>query len=89
MGSSLGCVVANVYMCFFEEMALRTALRRDLPTPLIWIRYVDDILTMFDNENDFYTFTSFLNSLRASIQFTVELESDGQLPFLDLHIKKD
>jgi hypothetical protein len=88
MGSSLGCVVANVYMCFFEDMALSTALRRDLPTPLIWIRYVDDILAMFGNECDFSAFISFLNSLRVSIQFTVELESQGQLPFLDLHIKR-
>ena len=88
MGSNLGCVVANIYMRFFEEMARCTALELSLPTPLLWLRYVDDILVMLHSEEDFTRLLTLLNSLRDSIEFTLELESEGQLPFLDLSIKK-
>ena len=38
MGSPVSAVVANLYMEFFEELALETALTR----PRLWKRYVDD-----------------------------------------------
>ena len=38
MGSPISAVVANLYMEFFEELALGTALTR----PRLWKRYVDD-----------------------------------------------
>ena len=39
MGSPVSAVVANLYMQFFEEMALRLAL----VAPKLWKRYVDDV----------------------------------------------
>ena len=88
MGSNLGCVIANIYMRFFEEMALSTALSRHLPVPLLWVRYVDDVLVLLPCKDDFDALLSFLNSLRNSICFTLELESDGHLPFLDMVIQR-
>ena len=40
MGSPVSAVVANLYMEFFEGLALNAALAR----PRIWKRYVDDTL---------------------------------------------
>ena len=88
MGSNLGCVVANVYMRFFEEMALSTAANVGLPAPFLWLRYVDDVLCTFTEFCDVHNFLIFLNSLRAPIQFTLELEKNDCIPFLDLFISK-
>ena len=35
------------------------------------------------------SFHSHLNSIDTNIQFTVEKESDGQLPFLDILLARD
>ena len=75
-------------MRFFEEMALSTALSLRLPVPLLWVRYVDDVLVLLPCREDFDTLLTFLNSLRSSICFTLELESDGHLPFLDMVIQR-
>lgn len=89
MGSNLGCVAANIYMRFFEDLALRSAPLAGAPSPLLWIRYVDDALCMFRCDDDFDRFLVLLNSLRDSITFTLEMESEGRLSFLDILIRRD
>ena len=59
----------------FEELALRMT-----PVLRIWKRYVDDTFCVME---DTQTFLDHLNSLHPTIQFTMELEEDGHLPFLD------
>ena len=83
MGSSISPVVANICMKMFEELALRTAttcLR-------IWKRYVDDTFCVMERTH-VHTFLEHLNSLRPTIKFTMELESDGRLAFLDTFLKR-
>ena len=87
MGSGVGCTVANLYMTFFEEMALNSAKRIGIPQPGLWIRYVDDVFIIFRHgEEALKDLKSFLNSLRPSIKFTMEVEVRNSLPFLDLQI---
>ena len=83
MGNSLSPFIANLFMSYFEENA-----RQTLPYfPEIWFRYVDDIFAVFDlDKTDLNTFTDQLNSLAPTIKFTVEQETNGTLPFLDLLI---
>ena len=78
MGSPVSPVVANLYMEMFEELALRTALH----APRIWKRYVDDTFCVMEREH-VELFLEHINSLRSSIQFTMEMEKEGTLPFLD------
>ena len=78
MGSPVSAVVADLYMDFFEELALRTA-----PTkPRLWKRYVDDTCCIV-KKGTVEELLTHLNSVRPSIRFTVEVEKDGRLHFLD------
>ena len=55
-----------------------------LPLPF-WKRYVDDTLTALPQDKVQH-FHQHLNSIETTIQFTVEMESESTLPFLDTRI---
>ncbi|XP_076038064.1 uncharacterized protein LOC143023429 [Oratosquilla oratoria] len=79
MGSPISVVVAEVVMQQFEAELLRT-----VPPPLkLWVRYVDDLFTVMQDK-DIDPFFTRLNSLEPAIQFSMELEINGVLPFLDI-----
>nr|XP_060632240.1 uncharacterized protein LOC132775540 [Anolis sagrei ordinatus] len=81
MGSPLSPVIANFYMEHFEKQALGTATKK----PTIWFRYVDDTFTIWSHgEGELNRFLDHLNSIHPNIQFTMEKENEGRLPFLDV-----
>ena len=84
MGSPVSVTVANMVMEHVEEEALSTFAVK----PKFWKRYVDDTFTALP-EDVVDSFHQHLNSVEPSIQFTVERESNGQLPFLDLLVTRD
>ena len=83
MGSPVAPVVANILMEHLEQKVL------DEPTasPYIWHRYVDDILAAV-KPSEVDILLDRLNSVYPSIKFTVEREEEGQLPFLDMTLKR-
>jgi hypothetical protein len=81
MGSSLSPIVSNIFTKHFEELALDSAQYK----PSLWFRYVDDTFVVWPHGSEqIQNFLNHLNSLRPSIQFTVEIESDSVIPFLDV-----
>ena len=84
MGSPLGPVLANIFMCHFEEKWVFNASVR----PSFWYRYVDDAFTMFDSKDTANEFLRYLNSRHSSIKFTIEFEQDNEIPFLDILVKR-
>ena len=85
MGNPLSPVVANIYMEHFEELALESAESK----PATWLRYVDDTFVIWNKGRDkLLDFLEHLNSIRPSIQFTMELEEDRKLPFLDVMVTR-
>ena len=81
MGSPVSVTVANLVMEDVEERALASCPIQ----PPFWKRYVDDTPTALPRDN-IKQFHQHVNSIEASIQFTVEEESDGSIPFLDTKI---
>lgn len=80
MGNPLSPFIADIFMSNFEEVLANTL---DY-FPKIWIRYVDDIFAVFDlSKCSINRFLETLNTKYASIKFTYESESNGQLAFLD------
>ena len=70
-------------MEFFEGLALNAAPAR----PRIWKRYVDDTFSVM-KKGDVDGLLNHLNSIRPSIKFTMELEEDGSIPFLDTRVTR-
>ncbi|XP_046400884.1 uncharacterized protein LOC124167130 [Ischnura elegans] len=85
MGSPLSPVVANLYMESFEKTALESYDKR----PSLWLRYVDDTFVIWPHgEEELKRFLNHLNSQHHAIQFTMELEKEHQLSFLDVLVKR-
>ena len=80
MGSPCSPVVANIYMEYFEELALGP----EVPVPITeWKRYVDDVFSIIPKgKRDILL--NYLNSIDPHIKFTVEQpNAEGAIPFLD------
>ena len=84
MGNPLSPVLSNLYMELFEKKILN----RILPRNVVWFRYVDDIICIWPNNLDENVFLMSLNDLVPSIKFTMELEQNSSLPFLDVLIHR-
>ncbi|XP_071439029.1 uncharacterized protein [Hetaerina americana] len=85
MGSPMSPAIANFFMEDFEEKALRMAKLR----PRYFFRYVDDTFIVWPHgPAALNEFLEHINSVHPKIRFTMEKEDNGQLPFLDILIKK-
>ena len=54
----------------------------------MWLRYVDDTFILWPHQEDVQILMNHVNSIRPSIQFTMEKEQDNKLPFLDVQITR-
>ena len=87
MGSPLSPVIANVFLCNFENQYLEQCD----PTfkPDFYRRYLDDTFILFRNSDKIDSFFNYFNSIHPNIKFTREVEVNQQLPFLDVTVQKD
>ena len=83
MGNPLGPVIANIFMVELEN--------RQVPkmSSMVkkWQRYVDDTIA-FVKEDKVNNVLRILNSYHKDIKFTYEEEENGELPFLDVLLKR-
>jgi len=82
MGSPVSSVVANLVMEDIETRALETFT----DPPHLWKRYADDTFVIM-KRSKLSKFLTHLNKIENSIQFTMQKEKAGCLPFLDLLFK--
>lgn len=83
MGSPLGPLMANAFLCSIEEK-----LEHDNKLPEFYRRYVDDTLATMKDVPAAEAFLTTLNNCHPSINFTMELASDNKLPFIGMEILK-
>ena len=83
MGSPLSLIVANLYMERFKRQAIESFPLK----PKRWKFYVDDIdVVWLHGIDNLEKFLENLNKQNNSIRFTMELETNRSLPFLDVLI---
>jgi hypothetical protein len=83
MGSPVSPVLANLVMEHVESSVLE---RLDFRPPFFF-RYVDDIITAVPKSKVNSVLENF-NSFHERIQFTLEMETDNSISFLDLKIHR-
>ena len=83
MSCPLVLALGNIFMGFYESKWLN---EYNLNKPKFYLRYVDDILAAFDNEQDSLNFLNFLNNRHPNIKFTIEKQINHSIAFLDVFI---
>ncbi len=84
MGTKMAPAYANIFMAELEEKLLNNYHI----TPLLWKRYIDDILCMWPGtQSELEKFTEYLNKSHPTIKFTYE-SSRTEIDFLDITIYK-
>jgi hypothetical protein len=83
MGSPISPVIADIVM----ERIEKTALAGLISHPSLYVRYVDDCFLILARALIDAVLHAF-NSVHSSFRFTLELEHDNQLPFLDVLVQR-
>ena len=84
MGSPLGPLLANTFMCHIEE---KLQDRNNIPS--FYKRYVDDTLVIMPDVQSAKSFLDLLNVIHPSISFTMELEQNNIISFLGMSVKRN
>ena len=84
MGSPLGPTFANIFMCHLEEQFISQC--PDHFKPRFYKRYVDDTFVLFSNRDAAQSFLNFINNYHPNITFTMDVENNDKLPFLDINV---
>ena len=65
----------------------KQAITRAQLKAFLWIRYIDDCFVIWPHGKDTLTeFLTHINSIHAKIEFTMEMEKDNGIPFLELDL---
>ena len=87
MGSPLGPTFANIFMCHLENLFMNQCPLSF--KPLFYRRYVDDTFVLFRDMSHADEFLNYINSFHSNIQFTIELEENNKISFLDILISRN
>ena len=82
MGSPLGPTSASFFLANLENKLLN---KTNGFYSKIYLRYVDDVFAIFDDNLSITKFLNLLNKQHSNIQFTME-KSMQALSFLDVHV---
>ena len=87
MGAPTSSIFSEIYLRYMENTLIYDVLQKTRIEG--YFRYVDDILIVYnENLTDINEIYNRFNSISPNLNFTLELEQDDGLNFLDLTIKK-
>jgi len=86
MGSPLSPIIANLFMEDFETRTIESFPLK----PKLWKRFVDDTFIIWPHGKEkIIIFLQHLNNQSNSINFTMAMEENGSLPFLNILINRN
>ena len=83
MGSPLASVLANIFMGFHESKWLN---EYNLNKSKFYLRYVDDILAVFEKEQNSLNFLGSLNERHPNIKITIEKQINHSIAFFNVFV---
>ena len=84
MGGPASSTTAEIYMQSNESTAISTALH----PPKVWERFAHDVYPIVKRTH-LENFFHHISNLHQNIKFTMEEESNGELPFLEILLKRN
>ena len=89
MGSPLSGRLAEIYMNYYENKFLLSDYNRFHDKIVSYTRYVDDTFIVFNGTHtQVDMFFKFINDINRNIKFTMEMETNNSLNFLDVSVLK-
>lgn len=89
MGSQLSPLLSNIFMDDIENKIFNN-LNINRNKIIFWKRYVDDVLCIWKGTPiEIKQFLEQINNIHKNIKFTMEMEIDNSINFLDLKIYKN
>lgn len=87
-GLTIGGSVSGILADFVITDLLDNAIEKSGFEPTLLVKYVDDTLAFLPKE-EMENFFNILNGEQCEIQFTVEVEEDMKIPYLDMIIQRN
>jgi hypothetical protein len=88
MEAPTSSILSEIYLQYIEHNKTLEILTNH--NILGYFRYVDDILIAFNNDlTDIQEVFNSFNRLSPTLKFTMEPETDNQINFLDITVKKE
>ena len=86
IGKSISGDIAGIFMESYEDEFVLNPKKNKF-VPIFWKREVDDVYCLWQyGEDNIQTFLDYLNSCHPRIKWTIEVEKEGRLPFIDLNL---
>ena len=87
MGGCVSPILADIFLSHYEKIWLN-----ECPNsfrPVYYKRYVDDTFLLFRETTHVKKFYDYINSKHPQIKFSYEIETNSQISFLDVLVRRD
>jgi len=88
MGTPFAVTFACIHLAIIEVEALEIIMKHGFEIPLLYYRYIDDIIAVFNTAEDGHAFMTVFNSRRIGIHCPNYIISTNSATFLDVTILK-
>jgi len=89
MGNPLSGTLAEVFINHLEQNYIFHESNKLRHNITYWYRYVDDILMLFKGtQRQLMNLHNYINKIHGNLEFTIEVENNNQINFLDINIEK-